>query len=185
MKTITKNILVIALVLGTLSSYANVNVNHPSKNKITNKGDMVYIYDSEGVLVFSDKMERNGDLRSMFDFSNLKNGVYTIEINKDFEISMHTFKIENHNIRFIEEAKKTIHKPVIRTEKSRVLISKLALDNNEMKVELYFGNQLIYSETLSDKSIINRVYKLDKTEIGDYTAVIKSNGRIYVENFKI
>ena len=54
-----------------------------------------------------------------------------------------------------------------------------------MKVDLYFENELIHTETIKGGEIINRVYKLDKKIKGEYTAVVSSNNREYIENFKI
>ena len=54
-----------------------------------------------------------------------------------------------------------------------------------MKVELYFENELIHTENVEGNDVLNRVYKLDKTVTGEYTAVIKSNGRVYTKNFRI
>lgn len=185
MKTITKKILVVALMLGTLTSYANINLDVTPTNEIIKRGDLVSIYDEDGTLVYSDKMENNGNVRTMFDFSNLKDGIYTIEINKAFEIFINRFEIADRNVRFLEAERKIIHKPVFRTEKNKVLISKLALDSNEMKVELYFENDLIHSERIDGEAVIKRVYQLDMEEQGEYKAVIKSNGRVYIENFRI
>ena len=54
-----------------------------------------------------------------------------------------------------------------------------------MKVELYYNSELIHSETVKGEAILNRVYKLDSKLKGDYTAVVKSDNRVFVENFRI
>ena len=54
-----------------------------------------------------------------------------------------------------------------------------------MDVELYFEDELIHSENVEGKDVLNRVYKLDTTVKDEYTAVIKSNGRVYTKNFRI
>ena len=81
--------------------------------------------------------------------------------------------------------KKKIFKPVLRTENTQVIISKLALDSDDMTIELYFEEELFHTETLKGEQVLNRVYQLDDRLPGDYTAIIKSNGRVYVENFRI
>ena len=65
------------------------------------------------------------------------------------------------------------------------MISKLALDASEMKIELYFSNELIHSETAKGSAILNRAYKLDHSITGEYTAIVRSNGRVFIKNFKI
>ena len=185
MKTVLKRILVIAVMLGTFTSYGNVYSEVIPNLDIINKGDLVSVYNAQGNIVYSDRVEYDGTLRTMFDFRNLKDGIYTIEINKDFEIAVNTFKVNDKMVTFVEGAQKTIYKPVFRTKESKVLISKLALDSSKMEIKLYFKSDLIYSEKVTGTGIINRVYKLDETEHGEYTAVIRANGRVYIENFKL
>ena len=61
----------------------------------------------------------------------------------------------------------------------------ITANTKEMRVELYFEDELFYSETLEGEKIINRVYQLDRDLEGDYTAVIKADERVYVEHFRI
>jgi hypothetical protein len=65
------------------------------------------------------------------------------------------------------------------------MISKIAFDKKPSKISLYYNDEIIYSETIKSEMILNRVYKLDKDEKGDYKVVIYNNKRSYVHNFKI
>lgn len=186
MKTLIKNILVAVVLLGTSNSYANEVLNSvPTFNKV-NKGDQISVTDAFGEVIYSGLVNYNGNLTNLFDFSQLKDGTYTIEINKDFEIEITSVMVKNHIVTYVSDADQKIYKPVFRTEDSTVIISKIALDSSDMKVEFYYDNELIYSEMVNDRSdILNRVYKLDENLPGEYTAVIESNGRVYIENFRI
>ncbi len=185
MKTLFKNILVLAVMLGTFTSYANTTLEAvPSFNDVK-KGNSITVTDAEGAVVFSGLVNFDGDINTLYDFSQLHDGVYVIEINKAFEIEVNTVEIKNHQVNFINQKSEKIFKPVFRIENDRVIISKLALNTNEMEVQLYFENELIYNEIVNGDDIINRVYKLDKTIKGDYTAVVKSNDRQYVETFQL
>ena len=106
-------------------------------------------------------------------------------MNKAYEILINTIEVKNNLVTYSNDSEVKIYKPVFRTKNDKVIISKLALDTKQMMVELYFGNELIHSETIKGEGVLNRVYKLDKTLKGDYTALIRTNGRVYVENFKI
>ncbi len=98
---------------------------------------------------------------------------------------MTSVKVSELDVVVLYNTELTIHKPVFRIEKTKLLISKIALDDKDMHVELYFENELIHSETVTGDEILKRVYQLDKNEKGKYTAKIKSNGRTYIEHFKI
>jgi len=57
-------------------------------------------------------------LTKIFDFSTLKDGKYTIELNKDFEIIVKTLEVNNGNVIFNDNSKKVIFKPVIRNDEN-------------------------------------------------------------------
>ncbi|WP_400075962.1 hypothetical protein [Winogradskyella sp. R77965] len=179
-----KKILVLAVVLGTYTSYANEVSEVTSTYNYVEKGSQIAVTDASGEVIYSGEIKHNGNLTTLFDFSQLKDGKYTVEVTKDFEIEINTIEVKDHTVS-INTDKQTIFKPVVRNRKDQVLISKLALTSNTMKVELYFEGELIHSETVEGSKVLNRVYKLDETLKGDYTAKIKSNDRVFIENFRI
>ena len=185
MKTLLRKILVVAVMLGTYTGYANETLEIVPTFNTIKKGNYISVSDASGKVIYSGRIKYSGNLASLFDFTQLKDGAYTIEVNKDFVIEINSIEVKDHVVTFIQNSKEKIFKPVFRSENSKLLISKLALDSNEMTVELYYGTELIYTETVTGKEILNRVYKLDETLRGDYTAIIKSNYRVYVENFRI
>lgn len=185
MKTLFKNILVLAVMLGTYTSYANATLEvSPTFNNV-NEGDLISVSDASGEVIYSGRINFKGNLQNLYDFSQLNDGIYSVEVDKDFEIVLNSVEVKNNVATFIESSNSKIFKPVFRTEDSRVIISKLAIDTNEMDVELYFENNLIHTETVKGEDILNRIYRLDKSLKGDYTAIIRANDRVYVESFKL
>ncbi|WP_458628114.1 hypothetical protein [Winogradskyella sp. PC D3.3] len=185
MKTLFKTILVLAVMLGTCTSYANATLEViPTFNNVK-KGNSISVTNASGKIVFSGLINFNGNISRLYDFSQLQDGIYIIEVNKDFEIDITTVEVKNNSVNFIKTKSEKIFKPVFRVEKNKLLISKLALDTSEMEIELYFNNELIHSETIKGSEILNRVYKLDHSINGDYTALVRSNDRVFIENFKI
>lgn len=185
MKKIVKRILVLALMLGTLTSYANDDLKVNSTSKHIKKGDRITVVDASGDIVYSGQINSDGDLTKLYDFSKLENGAYTVEINKDFEIEISTLEVKDNTVTLLNANQKTIHKPVFRNKNATVIISKLAVNTDKMIVELYFDGDLIYKDVLKGAMILNGVYKLDKTLPGKYTAVIKSDDRVFIEDFRI
>ncbi|WP_179353462.1 hypothetical protein [Winogradskyella vidalii] len=185
MKTLFKSILVLAVMLGTCTSYANTTLELSSIFSDVKKGNSISVTDEAGMIVFSGQINYDGNINRLYDFSQLKNGIYMIEIDKDFEIEISTVEVKNENVIILSQKNKKIFKPVFRVEDGRVIISKIALDKPQMQVELYFDNKLIHTETVKGEKVLNRVYKLDKNISGDYTAIVKSNDRVFVKNFRI
>jgi hypothetical protein len=172
-------------MLGTLTSYADGDLNKVSSFKHVNKGSHISVSDASGEVIYSGQIKYNGNLTTLFDFTKLKNGKYKVEITRDYDIEINTIEVKNSSVTFLSDLHKTIHKPVFRSKDAKILISKLALNDSEMKVELYFEDDLIHTETVKGDKILNRVYKLDQTLKGKYTAIIRSDNRVFVENFRI
>jgi len=185
MKTVFKNILVLAVMFGTFTSYANDTLEVTSTFNYVKKGNYISVSDAFGEIIYSGEVNYSGNLITLYDFTQLKNGKYDVEVTNGYKIEISTIEVKDNIVSIVEANRKTVHKPVVRNENSKVIISKLALDGEDMKVELYFEGDLIYSETVKGSSILNRVYKLDQTLKGDYTAIIRSNKRVFVENFKL
>jgi hypothetical protein len=185
MKSVFKKIVIVVLMLGTLTGYANDNKKINSTFTYLKKGNHISVYDASGDVIYSGQINNDGSLTTLYDFSQLKNGKYIVEVSKDFEIEINTVEVINNKVAILNTDQKTIHKPVVRNQNATVLISKLALNANKMIVELYYEDELIHKETLEGAKILNRVYKLDKTLSGKYTAIIKSDDRVFVENFRI
>lgn len=185
MKTLFKNILVLAVMLGTCTSYANATLEvSPTFNNVK-KGNSITVTNAAGAVIFSGRINFDGNISRLYDFSQLRDGLYSIEVNKDYLIEISTVKVKNNIVNFIDHKPVKVFKPVFRVIEDTIIISKLALDTPEMEVKLYYEDELIYSETAEGDEILNRVYKLDKTIKGEYSAIVKSNGRVYIENFRI
>lgn len=185
MKTLFKKILVLAVMLGTYTSYANDDIEIATTFNYIKKGSQISVSDASGEVIYSGKVDYNGNITRLYDFTKLEDGKYIVEIIKGYEIEINTIEVKNHLVTFLDADRKIIHKPVIRNEGNTIFISKLSLNSEELEIELYFEGELIHSETVIGEQITNRVYQLDQTHKGRYTTIIKSNDRVFIENFRI
>lgn len=185
MKRLIRNIMVVAVMLGTSTGYANETLKETSTFKYINEGHKLTVINAYGDIVYSGRIKQSGSLDRLFDFSQLKDGNYTVEISKDFEIEVIDLEVKDNNVKLFTETEEKVFKTVFRTENSMLIVSKIALDTKEMDVELYFEDELIHKETVKGDDILNRVYRLDRTLNGNYTAVIRCNGRVYTKDFRI
>lgn len=193
MKTLKKTTLVVALMLGTFSGYTLSNVetapiafsNNLKLNKVK-KGHLVIIKDNNGSSIYSEVMQNDGDFTSQFNFSKLEDGLYTLEINKDFEIVTSKFVVNSKQVTFLDNTETKVYKPVFRMEDTKVLISQLALDKEStLDIRIFFEGEVIHSEKVSGNAILNRVYNLKENIPGKYKVVMRANGRTYRKTFKI
>ncbi|APZ45972.1 hypothetical protein BW723_06545 [Polaribacter reichenbachii] len=193
MMTIKRKVLVAVFMLATVLNYANnadgKNVVNTKSVKVVfnevKKGQQLTIKDVHGVVLYTENVAKEGKLIKTFDFSQLIDGSYTLELEKDFQIIVKSIKIEEGKVILNDASEKVILKPVVRNEDNLLMITKIAFDKQPLDVALYYNNEIIYSETVEGDSILNRVYKLDEALKGDYKVVIQNNGRRYSNEFKI
>ncbi|QXP71348.1 hypothetical protein H0I29_04495 [Polaribacter sp. R2A056_3_33] len=189
-----KKIILVALMFGTLITNANEkdNTNYKEAKKTVKvefnnvkKGQTLTIKNSNGLTVYNNEIQNSGDYSKTFDFSALENGIYSAELNKDFEIVIKQFNVENGLVTFLNNKDEKIFKPIIRTEGELLLISKINFNNEPLKVTLYYNDETVLSETISGDKLLKRVYKLSEKEVGAYKVVISSDQRTYTKEFKI
>ena len=194
MKTIIKKSLVVALMLGTLISYAKEGIisnDNDAKETVkiefkdVKKGQVLTIKDSEGVTIYNKEIKSEGNYSKIFNFSALGNGKYTAELNKDFEIVIKQFYVKNGLVTFLNNKNEKVFKPVIRAEGNLVYLSKIAFNNQPLNVVIYYNNEKILSETIKGGKILKRVYKLSKNQSGNYRVVINTDDRSYFKDITI
>ena len=192
MKTI-KKITLVALMLGTLIGYANEDKNTTDNKakktvkvefKNVKKGQTLTIKDEQGTVVYNNKIKNAGNYSRLFDISALEDGIYSAELNKAFEIHIKEFYVKNGLVTFLNNENEKVFKPVIRTKDHLLYVSKLAFDQESLKVVIYYNDEVILSETLEGQEL-QRAYKLSENKIGNYKVVINSNNRTFIKDFTL
>jgi len=179
-KVITKNILAV-LLFGMLTSSV-VGNNFENMNR---EIPLIFIKNNTGKIIY----EKPGNIYSSkiedIDFSHFKNGYYTLEINKDFQIEIKPFTIISGEVIFHKKGEKTIFKPVIRAEKNKIFISKLNFIETSIHISIYYENEIIFTDNVKGDSIIEKIYSLQKEKKGSYKVITIVNDRKYTKEFSL
>lgn len=193
MRTIKKMALV-SLMLVTALSYAGKKEKDNAKAfaksiKVefvnARKGQKLFVKNEHDIILHSEIVKNSGDLSKAFDLNQLEDGKYTIELEKDFEIIIKPFEIKNNVLNFIHNKQTKLFKPLVRHKKDKLLVSQLTPESEPVKVEIFYEDELIYSETIKGEKTVNRVYKLQNEKFGNYYAIVKSDNRSYIEHFEL
>jgi hypothetical protein len=193
MRTTIKKTMVLVLIFVTFISSA---IENSKSNKLVSvkrvkvefrnvkKGQTFIIRNENKIIVHKQKIVKLGTFSKVFDLTNLKDGIYTSEVEKDFEISIKKFSVSNGYVTFIKEESKKIFKPLIRLKGDLLLISKISF-KEPLNIVLYYEENTIVDEQFEGKDIINRIYKLSKAKKGAYRVVVNSDNRLFTKNFTI
>ncbi|MFY0602515.1 MAG: hypothetical protein JXQ93_01090 [Flavobacteriaceae bacterium] len=192
MKTLRRSIMV-ALIFGTLISYASTNNVSTIKDvkafivKLhdVRKGNRIYVKNADGDIIISKTIQQKGNYSKVINLSALKDGHYKVEIDKDFEILITSIEISKGKVLLEKSYGKKIYKPVFRTKENKVYISKIAFDSPDLKVKIYYEDELILSDSVNGKEILKRIYSLSEDLRGNYKVIMKTNDRTYIEKFSL
>ncbi len=191
MTKMIRTTVLVALMLGTLSSYAETTLVEKMGTEAEvaftkiKKGQRFYIKDSEGKVLLERTLQQSNTMDKLYDFNSLKNGYYTLEINDDFQIDVIPFTVVGGNTTFYNKEEKIIYKPVVRTENNNLLVSKIEFDASPLQITIYYEGKVILRDTVKGGTILKRVYKLKEENKGDYKVVMKANDRIYKNEFSL
>ena len=84
-----------------------------------------------------------------------------------------------------KKAEKTIFKPVIRTKKNKLFISKLNFTETSIHVTIYYEGEVILTDSVNGDSIIEKIYSLQKNKKGKYKVITIANDRKYTKEFSL
>ncbi|MBU3820739.1 hypothetical protein KO566_01590 [Flavobacteriaceae bacterium XHP0103] len=185
-----KGILIVAMLAASFS-FANEGtpffkvVNDVKKTALTianvKKGNLLSIKDAYGSVLYTETIKENGTYAKGFDLTALENGSYLFELDSDVELRTIPFSIEGNTIKFHRDIAKTSFKPVTRTEGNLVFISKLSLNGEPLKIDIYHDAELMLTETVKDTKNIEKVYKLTGLDKGEYKIVLNTEGKTYTK----
>ncbi|GAA4235518.1 hypothetical protein GCM10022291_17630 [Postechiella marina] len=195
--TNTKKGFLMVTMFATMLSFANESSFYTIKNdakktsltlESVKKGSLLSIKDGNGLILYKEFIQKSGVYTKGFDLSTLPNGTYVFELDSDVEIKTIPFTVKSSTVAFEKDLELTIFKPVVRVENDMVFVSKLALNKEDLKIDVYFESMdslytstAVYTETVENTKKIERVFKLTGLDEGRYKMVFTSEGREYTE----
>ncbi|MFD0990638.1 hypothetical protein ACFQ1R_11060 [Mariniflexile jejuense] len=144
------------------------------------QGDKFSIKDENGIVLYTEEIQKSGIYSKGFNFTSLPNGDYVFELDKDLETNTIPFTVKSNAVFVNKDLETTTFKPYVKQKNNMLFISKLAPNLETMKISIYADNnsefELLYSEKVEGIKAIEKVYKLEK---GNYKVTISSNNKEY------
>ena len=188
-KTISKLTMLIAFVAfaNTLMATGNLKVNilpltsETAVVAISNAvaaNFQISIANEKGEVVYYKETEADSkDYRKVFDFSNLDKGDYKLSVSIDGMSSERTFRIANTNIAVGKE--KSLLEPYFAYKNGILKLSYLNFPEDNLSVNFYDENTLVYSKSIGDKFNVTEGFDLSKLDKGAYSVVLSSESKTF------
>lgn len=138
------------------------------------KGEVVYYNQTNG---------DSKDFSKIFDFRNLDKGNYKLTVTKNGASSERSFKIDDKHIAVGNE--KSTLEPFFAYKEGVLKLSYLNFSEENIKLNFYQNNDLIYSKNIGDTFNVNKGFKLWKLDKGTYSVVLSAADKNYTYNFNI
>ncbi|MDO8928522.1 MAG: hypothetical protein Q7W54_06005 [Bacteroidota bacterium] len=158
-----------AVVAISNSSAANFKISIANE-----KGETVY---------YKETAAGSNDYRKVFDFSNLEKGDYKLAVSVDGSTAERLFKIENKNIAVGKE--KSIMEPYFAYKEGVLKMSYLNFSEENLSLNFYDKNELVYSKKIGDKFNVNEGFNLSKLNKGAYSVVLSTDSNSYTYNLNV
>lgn len=197
MKNSIKNIVFVVAMVASMMSDASNTYASDTKEVSTvltladvKKGHQLLIKDTNLLVLYRESISKNGTYSKGFDLTALPDGSYYFELEKDVKIVIMPFTVAANEVTFEKEKEAIIYKPTVRVVDNIVYVSRLSLDTQPLKVEIYYDgalrdtSSLIFSEKIENTKIVERIYELSKRNKGEYTIIFKTQGRSFSERLK-
>ncbi|RED48857.1 hypothetical protein [Seonamhaeicola aphaedonensis] len=184
-----KGILMVA-IMATVMGYANEMslMNYERDLRATaltianaKEGNLLSIKDGYGITLYKEIIKQTGTYNKGFDLTDLPDGDYFFEIDKDMEINTFPFTVTSGEVTFNKEMETTVFKPFVREENDLVYVTKLAPNKEPLSVKIYgiYNGipELLYKETIEGIQNIERAFKLYE---GEYKLVFASSNKEFI-----
>ncbi len=194
-KTISKLAMLFAFVVfaNTLMASGNLKVNilpltsEKAVVAISNTSAsnfLISIENSKGEIIYYKETGADSkDYRKVFDFSNLESGDYKLSASIDGSTTERSFKIANKNIAVGKE--KSIMEPYFGYRDGVLKLSYLNFSEENLSLNLYGKNDLVYSKKIGDRFNVNEGFDLSKLEKGKYSVVLSTNSKSYTYSLNV
>lgn len=196
MKSLFKSVILVVAIATSLTSMANesdVNIKMKALNSkliqfTLNNSDgniQVIVKDSDGYVFYTEDFS-GSVYKKTYDLKSLPNGIYFIELNGETKIKKFPIKVKTNKVEFDASKTQVYHKALVSVEDKVVNITKLSLDLEPLKVEVFNADkELIHEEVLEGRMDLKRSLSLNKLSSGVYNLVLTTKEEVLAKTIKI
>lgn len=194
MKKISKFGLMLGVTLLTVNLYAGtvgftLDVKKEQGKMVTfalNKLDKIdlYIYDAEGKIIHSEKVDSPTSINRTYDLKALPEGIYFLEAESDTKISRYEISVVGATAKLSANAISEIYKPSFVNKNGLIRVSFLNMDKSPVNIKVYdrANNEVYDSEVILDQEV-KKVFNINEVNDEEYTFVMTYKDKSYAKTF--
>ena len=195
MKTISKLTMLFAFVAfaNTVMASGNLKVNIlpltfekavvSISNTIASNFQITIENENGETIYYKETSADSKDYSKVFDFSNLEAGDYKLTASIDGLTTQRSFNIDERKIAVGKE--KSELAPFFAYKQGILALSFLNFSEENLIVNFYNNNELVYSKEIGDKFNVNKGFDLTKLANGAYTVVLSTDTKNYTYNVNV
>jgi len=188
MKTILKFSVIVAFMLSTVVSMANetksyLKASFNAKSMIfqldgLSKEASITFMDTEEVVLYSESILNQKNYIKKFDLRNLKEGVYSLNMEDNLKIIKYILSVEDKNVKVL--TKEETYKPIFKRTGDIVSVNFLNIDSKVVHIKVYDSeNRILFKEVVANDIVIEKAFNFEKAYKDTYTVAIKRDDKTY------
>jgi len=146
---------------------------------VTDPGErtQISIQDEAGNIVYFKESKAAARISTVFDLSELKNGIYFFRIKTGKASAMREVEIQNGKVNVREL--KTQLEPYFELDGDALKLSYLNFNGENMSLFIYKGSQLVYESGIGNPFVIQKGYDVSNLKRGVYNVVLAGGNEVY------
>ena len=177
-----------AALLGTIVANASDKLNVKVASKASKmlsisltevvSGEVIYIKDLKGDVLFSEKLEKSANYTKIFSFSTLPTGVYFIESKDSTKVQVTPVVVSADSVTLVDNSTKTFTAPEVTFNGDVMKVLVRNYNNAEVAIAIYDELGVLLNKTKENKNTLvfghYNIVKLNSTKViisvteGDY-----------------
>ncbi|WP_025743192.1 T9SS type A sorting domain-containing protein [Aquimarina pacifica] len=195
MKRVMKlSLIICAILLSTVtraSDVLSVKIENSSTINVTLsntlKGQKLALKDYSGITLFDVTLKAMPSYRRFFDFKSIKDGIYFIESETEYDVKITPVVKNNHGVSLIDNSTVTIFKPALLLKGETLKVAMTRVEKSPLIVSIYDNNgALIFDEKVEvGEPIFKRTYNLADLPKGAYDVHFSTNDRVFIKEITL
>ncbi len=191
MKKISKISLMLGVALLTVNMNAGtvdsaLSVKEKKVTFVSNEKDKVdlSIYDADGKLLYSEKVDAKKNPSRTFDLKALPEGSYFLETETEMKVSRYKISLLEKSASLSTTVVSEIYKPAFVNKKGLIMVSLLNLDKSPVNIKIYDkANNEVYDSDVLMEQDLKKVFDIKSLLDEEYTFVMSYKDKTYSKTF--